>query len=349
MRKRFIAILMLLCLFLTGCSIDIKSLFVKDEEGPISNLSRDALLFDGKVVRTKTLELINSATESIYIEQRIFKDESIKNLIIDKAKSGVEVRILLDQFETPNRTVLNELKSHNISIQFYPAQKGQTNEAKFLIVDLKEALVFSHPWTENGFSAANFTIHLTGRSVHKLATAVFNRDWSFTTTLSLDIPKESPLPEDNIIVAKSPNVKNQLIAQVQNSKESIWAIVNNLTEPDTVEEFIGAATNGLDVRLILDPNVMPSNWPSTLQKLEESGVEIRYYKSDDNLPLGMNLAIFDGKNFIHTSSGWSYKSFVMNQELSLTVPSPTATEALIEVFDQYWQSGYLTPPEIGEG
>lgn len=345
MRKRFIAIIMLLCLFLTGCSIDIKSLFVKEKEGPISNLSRESLLFDGNAVRSKTIDLINSATESIYIEQKIFADENIKNLIIKKAGTGVEIRILLDQFETPNRAVLNELKSHNISIQFYPAQKGQTNEVKFLIVDLREALVYSHPWTESGFQAANFAVHLTGRSVHKLATAVFNRDWSFTTTLALDIPKESDLPEDNITVAKNTNVKSQLFAQVKNSKESIWAIVNNVTEPETVSLFEEAAANGLDIRLIVDSSNMPTNWPSTLQKLEDSGVEIRYFKSVKDLPLGMNLAIFDGTTFLHTSSGWSYKSFVMNQELSLTVPSPTATESLIEVFDQYWQSAYLTPPD----
>ena len=342
MLKRFFALLIILSLFTTGCSVDLKKLFVKEKEAPVSNLSASALDFDGVTIHQKTEALLSSAKKSIFIEQSIFSDESLMNLVVQKAAAGVEVRVLLDQFETPNQATLNQLKSKNISVQYYPARKGQTDEAKFLIVDMTQALIYSSPWTAGGFAAHTMSVLLTGKSVWKLA-GIFNRDWQFTTTLSLDIPKTTDLPEDNILLATNANVKQQLIEQIAGSQKSVWAIVSQVTDQDIIQAFIDAANKGRDVRIILDPGIMPANWPETIEKLKASGIQLRYFKLPTNKPLELNVGIFDGGTFISSSSGWGYKSFVMNHELSLTAPAPEATLELIKHFDQDWQSSSTTP------
>lgn len=342
MFKRFFALLLILSLFLTGCSVDLKKFFVKEKETPVSNLSAESLLFDGKTTHKKTEDLISSAEKSIYIEQTIFSDESLRNLVIQKATSGVKVRILLDQFETPNQATLNQLKSKNISVQYYPARKGQTDEAKFLIVDMTQAIIYSFPWTAEGFEAHNMAVLLSGKSVWKLA-GIFNKDWQFTTTLSLDIPKTTDLPEDNILLATNANVKQQVIEHISGSQKSIWVSVSQVTDEDTIQAFIDAANKGRDVRIILDPGIMPKNWPETIEKLKASGIQIRYFKHPANKSLNLNVGIFDGDTFVLSSSGWGYKSFVMNHELSITVPSPKATLELIKQFDQDWQSSSSPP------
>ncbi|MEL1135264.1 phosphatidylserine/phosphatidylglycerophosphate/cardiolipin synthase family protein [Desulfitobacterium sp. THU1] len=343
MRNRFLPIILILSLFLTGCSINIKNLFVKENDAPVSNLAAEALYFDASSARAKTIELIDSAQKSIYIEQKIFSDAALKELIIKKATSGIEVRILLDQFETPNKATLNEFKSQNISVQYYPARKGQTNEVKFLIVDLKEAIVYSFPWTSEGFKTHNLAVSLTGRSVAKLAN-VFNRDWIFTTTLSLDLPQETALVEDSIVVAANVNVKAQILDHIQKSEKTIWTTVSHATDTEIVNAFIEAAAKGLDVKLIVDSNIMPSSYPETLLKLQDAGVQLRYYNSQAQPSLDLNYGIFDGNTFIFSSSGWGYKAFVMNHELSITVPSPTATQELITQFDQDWGNSSPTVP-----
>lgn len=343
MRKRLLPMIMILCLFLTGCSLDIKSLFVKEEDTPLSNLSAEALYFDGKTAREKTIELISSAQESIYIEQKVFSDKALKELIIGKASSGIEIRILLDQFETPNKSTLSEFKSNNISVQYYPARKGQTDEVKFLIVDLKEAMIYSFPWTSEGFNSHNLAVNLSGRSVWKLAN-VFNRDWIFTTTLSLDIPKDTELQEDNITIATNTNVKQQVVDHIQKSTANIWAIASHVTDSDTVQALMDAAGKGIDVKLIVDSNIMPNNYPETIEKLKDAGIQIRYYNSTAHPPLDMNLGIFDRNAFVFSSSGWGYKAFVMNHEASITVPSPLASQELTKRFDQDWLNSSTTPP-----
>ncbi|SHN82561.1 phospholipase D-like domain-containing protein [Desulfitobacterium chlororespirans] len=344
MRKRFLPLILILCLFLTGCSLDIKSLFVKDEEVPLSNLSAEALYFDGKTAREKTKELITSAQKSIYVEQKIFSDPELKALIIQKAASGIEIRILLDQFETPNKTTLNEFKSNNISVQYYPAQKGQTNEAKFLIVDLREAMVYSFPWTEKGFNSHNLAVHLSERSAWKLASTVFNRDWIFTTTLSLDIPKTTELTEDNISVLANTNIKQKLLDQIQKSTTNIWIIVSHVTDSDILQALIDAAAKGVDIKLIVDSGIMPKSYQNDIESLQAAGVQIRYYDSSAHPPLEINLGIFDRQTFTLSSSGWGYKAFVMNHEVAIAAPSPAASQELIVKFDQDWLNSSPTPP-----
>lgn len=342
MAKRYLALFIVLSLLLTGCSANLKKFFVKEKEAPISTLSSDALLFDGNASYEKTRQLIASAKKSIYIEQTLFSDDQLMNLVIQKAKSGIDVRILLDQFITGNRTTLNELKKQNISVQYYPARKGQTLDAKFLVIDMNQAIVYSAPWTTEGFNSHSLAIHLTEKSAWTL-TGIFNRDWQFTTTLPLDIPKETELPEDNIVLATNAKVKQQILENIAGSEKTIWATVNQVTEPDIIQALIDAANRGLDIRLILSPTIMPENWPETLANLKASGIQIRLYQSPDNKSLGLNLGIFDGESFIMSSSGWSYSSFVMDHELSLTVPSPRVSQVLIQRFDQEWQSSTPLP------
>jgi cardiolipin synthase A/B len=342
MFKRFFAVLMILSLLLSGCSLDFKRLLVKEKETPVSNLPAEALYFDGETTYNKIVDLISSAKKSIYIEQTIFSDERLIHLIIQKATAGVEVRILLDQFETSNQATLNQLKSKNISVQYYPARKGQTNAVKCLIVDTNRALIFSFPWTSEGFRAKNMAVLLSGKSVWKLA-GVFNRDWQFTTTLSLGIPETTNLPDDYIVLATNTNVKQQVIEHISGSEQSVWAIVSQVTDQDTIQAFIDAANKGRDVRLILDPKIMPNNWPGTIEKLKTSGAQIRYFKASPSRPMELNVGIFDGDTFLLSSSGWGYKSFVMNHELSITAPAPAATLQLVKQFDQEWQSSSSTP------
>lgn len=325
-----IILLLLSMLFLSGCTIKVPELFPK--EIPVSNLSAEALFIDKDAIYNQTLTLIESAQKSIYVEQAIFDDPRLIQLLIAKSSSGVDVRVLLDQWQKPNRSTLDTLKSQNVSVQFYPAQKGQYNHTKYLIVDQKRALIYGPPWTEDGFKAHDLAIELSEKSAWKTAT-LFSKDWEFTTTFPLDVAKTSSLPEDQIVLATNANVKQQLIDKISASTKSIWIESTEITEPDLTQALIEAAKKGCDVRLILDPT-LTTKTPVTLETLSTNGVHIRFYPSQT--PLGMNLAIFDNRSFLLSSSSWTRYSFVANHEFSITVPSPTASNKLVEMFTQDW-------------
>lgn len=344
MLKRLgILTLILSILFLSGCSIQYPNPFNKEEEKAVSDLPAQAVYIDGPSIYNETLNLISKAEKSIYVEQSEFNDPELIDLLIAKAQSGVEVKILLDQWQTLNRNTVNEFKNHNISIQYYPARKGQYNHVKLLVVDNSEAMIYGPGWTREELDKHNVAIRLSGRSAWRTA-AVFARDWEFTTTLSLDVPKTSDLPDDNNILATNANVKNQVLTRIDGSTTSIWLELSALSEPDTVQALIDAANRGVAVQIVLDPKNAHQT-PVTIEKLTAAGIQIRYYRDDANRELGMNVGIFDQETFIMSSSGWTYYSFVINHEFAITIPSPQASGRLVELFNQDWENAdVLLPP-----
>ncbi|MFZ3102038.1 MAG: phosphatidylserine/phosphatidylglycerophosphate/cardiolipin synthase family protein [Desulfitobacteriaceae bacterium] len=331
MQKRLLACFLILIFFLGGCSPNFKPFH---KETPISSLPPGAIYFDGNAIYEASISLINSAKKSIYVEQAEFDDTSLIQLLIQKASQGLEIRVLLDQWQRVNQTTLDELKSHNISVQFYPARKGQYDRVKLLVVDHEQALIYGSTWTDNGKISHTIAVKLTDRAAWK-AVNVFAKDWEFTTTLSINVPKTSLLSEDNITLATNANIKQQILEQISASTKTIWVETPLVSEPDTVQALIEAANKGLDVRLILDLTEAKAN-PMTIEELKSHGIQIRTYSASK--PLGLNIGLFDGKTFILSSSSWTYYSFVINHELSLTIPSPSATEKLVELFYQDWTS-----------
>ena len=318
-------------LFLSGCSLKLPKLF--PEPVPISDLPAEALFIDKDAIYNRTLTLIQSAQTSIYVEQAEFDDPRLVQLLLTKSRTGIDVRILLDQWQKVNRATLDQLKSQNVSIQYYPAQKGQINHTKYLIVDQKVAMIYGPPWTVDGLAAHDLAVELSGKSAWKAAT-LFSKDWEFTTTFPLTVPKTSTLPDDKIVLATNAYVKQQLAEQISASTKSIWIEISEVTDPDLIQALIDAAEKGRDVRLILD-RAVTSKTPVTIEKLTVKNITIRYFPSQT--PLGLHLAIFDNSSFLLSSSDWTRYSFVANHEFSITVPSPTASAKLGEMFKQDWE------------
>ncbi|HBP65472.1 MAG TPA: phosphatidylserine synthase, partial [Desulfosporosinus sp.] len=151
-KPRFIFPILFLLLFslvlLSGCSLKLPKLFPKPI--PVSDLPAEALFVDREAIYQRTITLIESSKTSIYVEQAAFDDPRLVQLIVAKSHAGIDVRILLDQWQKVNRATLNQLKSQNISIQYYPAQKGQYNHTKFLLVDQSIAMIYGPTWTVEG-------------------------------------------------------------------------------------------------------------------------------------------------------------------------------------------------------
>jgi len=328
-KQLFVGLLIIFIIFQSGCALNLKNF---NKEDPVSTLPPEALYLDGDTIYELTASMINTAKNSVYVEQAEFDDSRLIQLLMQKAAAGLEVRIILDQWQQVNQTTLDQLKSQNISVQFYPARKGQYDRVKLLVVDQEQALVYCSPWTEKGFNSYTLATKLTGWSAWKAAN-VFSKDWEFTTTLTLDVPENPSFPDDNIVLATNAKVKQQIIAQINSSTKSIWAEIGLVSEDDTVQALIDAVKKGRDVRLILDSTEVAAN-PVTIEKLKKGGIQIR--TSPTAKPQGLNLGIFDGKTFIQSSSSWTYNTFVINHELSITVPSPSATEKLVNLFNQDW-------------
>src|SRR5665648_42296 len=316
-------------LFLSGCSLKLPVLF--PEPVPISNLPAEAIFTDSEEIYQRTVTLLESAKTSIYVEQTAFDDPRLIQLLIEKSSSGIDVRILLDQWQKTNRATLDQLKSQNISIQYYPAQKGQINHTKYLIIDQKVAMIYGPSWTTDGLLAHDLAVELSGISAWKCAN-LFSRDWAFTTTFPLKIPRDSSLPDDQIILATNAKVKQQLTQEISASTTSIWIEIPEITDLDLIQALNDVAEKGIEVRIILE-QADKGNTP--IEKLTSKNITIRHFPSTS--PLGIHMAIFDNASFMLSSSDWTHYSFIANHEFSITVPSPSSSAKLGNMYKEDWE------------
>lgn len=311
--------------------------FSKQPEEEFSNLAPSAVLIDMKEIRSMTISFLQKANRAIFIELSALDDGEIIDLLILKSKEGVEIRVLLDQWQRENLSTIDTLKNNNISVQYYPTEKGQYHRARYLVTDYRSAIFYGTDWTAKGFNTHSMAIVLTGDTAWKIAKA-FDRDWLYTTTLSLELPAEIILPEDNITFSSaSGNVKQQTLRNINAAQNDIKIIAEQLSEPDTVDAIIEAKKRGCEIKIILSPSCAVAT-PNTIQKFREAGVELRYFSHPAELALGINLGVFDNNKLVATSSSWTYQSFVINHEASLTLSSPQAIPKINDLFDQEWHN-----------
>ncbi|NLI93662.1 MAG: phosphatidylserine/phosphatidylglycerophosphate/cardiolipin synthase family protein [Peptococcaceae bacterium] len=337
-RPLVILIIILSIFLLSGCN-KILPLFKDKKPEVISNLSASSIMMDSNEIRSQTIQIINNAKKSIFIELSAIDDQEIINLLISKSRNGIKVHILLDQWQRENSETVKYLKNQNVSVQYYPAQKGQYQRIRYLVADYQVAVFYGNDWTAKGFATHTMAIKLTGDAAWTIAKS-FDKDWSYTTTLSLGLPETMNLPQDNIIFTLSSGVKPQLLKQINAASKEIIAEVEQISDPDTVEALVQAKKRGCTVKLIVSPSCAVAT-PNTIKKFKESEIQVRYYNSPNKIPMGFNLSIFDNKTMMMTSSSWTYYSFVINHEGALIIPSPTASESISKVLSQEWENASL--------
>lgn len=132
MRLRITYIILLSCLWLTAYSQTSDSLIVKqlrDYGVKFSNNNSVALLMTGQEKFDDMLTAIKQAKSSVHLEYFNFRNDSIAKelfeILIDKAKQGVEVRALYDAFGNASnnsplkKTHIKALRENGIEIYQY--------------------------------------------------------------------------------------------------------------------------------------------------------------------------------------------------------------------------------------
>ncbi|MDR1603793.1 MAG: phosphatidylserine/phosphatidylglycerophosphate/cardiolipin synthase family protein [Gracilibacteraceae bacterium] len=336
-----ILLLWLAVSLLAGCSLLPGG---EPAAAPVSALPGGAFLTDEAAIRAETVSLIRQARTTIWIEQFIFSDAELLALLIEKAQAGVEIRLLLDQWQTANQPTIETLKNNNISVQYYPAQKGQYQRVRCMLTDGGAALVYSSDWLENPPPLRRLAVRLEGEAAWELARN-FAADWKYTTTLALELPPDVEAPDDHITLNTGAALRQSVLNQIEGASREILAESIQISQEDVLNALIAARQRGCLVRLILNPDVVDST-PNSLERLRAAGVEIRLFRAaagETAETIDYTFAVFDGQSLIVAASAWSHAAFVINHEIALTIPSPAGAEKMQALFASDWENGAPWP------
>ena len=335
---------------------------------PPLNNSDIQILTDGEKSYQTLISEIEKAQRSIDIEVYVFSRDPVGKLILSKliqrAKAGVQVRLLVDAWGSSIfiRPSFKELIKAGGQVSFFlplihnPA-RGRTNlrnHRKIALFDSEVAIFGGMNYAKEYMGPdpdpqrwSDLCARLEGLAIQPLI-EIFNSDWKISSKhQSVKNVSESPLNSENPvvlsedqhtaqIVASGPDVSGDplydgLLTSCFEAKEKIWLTTPYFVPDETLLKALNlACQRGVDVKILIPKR---SNHlfadlcrGSFLRELHEAGVKIYLSKKMTHA----KLMVIDTHVAVVGSANFDLRSLLYNYELGVFLYSTSDVAVLSE-------------------
>lgn len=311
------------------------------------------------------LKELQEAKNHIHLQYYIFLDDPVgrivKDALIDKAKEGVEVRVIYDDvgsWKTPN-VFFEEMRDAGIEVRsflkvrfpLFTSKMNYRNHRKLVIIDgttgfiggmnLAKRYVEGVPW---GVWRDTHLL-LRGRAVHGLQTA-FLLDWYFADQTLITSSRYFPKIEDDgsiltQIVTSDPidpwrEIMQGLTIAIATAKKYVYIQTPYFLPTETILSAMqSAALAGIDVRLMLpehsDNRATQYGTHSYIKDLLLAGVKVYFYKKGF---LHSKLMVSDDMLSTVGSTNIDFRSFEHNFEVNAFIYDMETALHIKDVFMQ---------------
>ena len=325
------------------------SLILNSAKSPFTINNRTKVLTNGKETFDEIIEALNRAKFHIHLEYFIIKNDQIgnkiKDILIDKARQGIKVRVIYDSVGSwkLGKKFLNELREAGVEIHgflpvFLPVlsrELNYRNHRKIIVIDgsigfigginIGDEYLGKNPYL--GFWRDTH-LKIEGEAVYGLQN-IFMMDWIFVTKERLEFnelyfPKLNHYGEQLIqITASGPDSDWESIMQayfsiIAASEERIWINTPYLVPDESVMMALKtAALSGVDVRIIIPnkPDHRTVFWASmaNIEELLKAGVKIYKYTKGF---IHAKILLVDGAIASIGTANLDIRSFQLNFEVN---------------------------------
>lgn len=345
---------------------NIIKLLLNNSKALLTAKNKVNILQNGTATFSAILEALSEARDHIHLEYYVYEDDKIgnkiKDLLIQKASQGLEVRLIIDAIGSwsLSKRFLRELKKSGVEVGIFMPVRfplvankiNYRNHRKIIVVDGKVGFIgglnIADRYIEGTIELGEWRdthLKLEGDAVQSLQT-VFITDWYFVT--------KSYLRGDRYFPPHS--VQNQLLVQITSSgPDSDWSNIMQayFTAITTAEKFIyistpyfmpnesiltalkTAALSGVDVKLILpgrsDLNTMRYGSISYAEELIRAGVHVFIYQKGFNHG---KIMMVDGVFSSIGTANMDGRSFNKNFEVNALIYDPKIADEMRESFLQ---------------
>jgi cardiolipin synthase len=339
---------------------------LNDSMSPLSGNNEVKLLINGEEKFPEVIAALQHAKHHIHIEYYIFEDEvignQIKDILIQKAREGVAVRFIYDDFGS--RSIRKKLVPELIAagVQAFPFYKiyfmlmanriNYRNHRKIIVIDGHIGFVgginVSDKYINNKKGQEYWRdthVKITGPGTYYLQ-YLFICDWNFCSDEKLK-------PESDFFVAK-PDKKGDAIVQIAASGPDsdtptimfslmqVFGIAENeilITTPyfipgeSVLDALQIAAISGVKVKILVPGNsdsaVVNYAARSYYGDLLEMGVEIYLYQKGF---VHAKTIVSDGQLAIIGTANMDHRSFELNFEVTSMIYDTAIAEQLRDAF-----------------
>ncbi|WP_369994016.1 cardiolipin synthase [Winogradskyella sp.] len=308
---------------------------------------------------------LKKAEHHIHIEYFIIKDDKIGtevlNLLCDKAREGIEVRIVIDDvgssISSKMKTKLKDagVEMHSFMPVLFSGSTGKMNyrdHRKIIVIDGKIGYVGGINISDSYVNANNDRywrdthIKIIGEAVKPLQILFFTT-WDFASGTEIKISK-AYFPEHNCkekvplqIAASGPdtdwsNIMEAIFVAITNAEDHIYITTPYLIPNDEIITALQvAARSNLDVKVIIpkksDSWVAEYATNSYIELLIEAGVEIYQYTKGF---VHAKTMIVDGVFGTVGTANLDYRSFNINFEVNALIYNKKFCKQLTDLFNE---------------
>ena len=336
-----------------------------------SSNNKATILVNGEKKFPDLLESLRGAKHHIHIEYYIYENDTIgnqlANILIEKAKEGVEVRFIYDDFGSSGirKNIARQLRAagveaypfYKINLILFANRMNYRNHRKIIVIDGTVGYIgginvsdnYINNEDENKLYWRDTHLKIVGTSVSNLQTT-FLTDWNFCANQKIPystdyfpIVNEKKKFGDHLVQivtsgpdSKYPKIKFTLIQAILNAKHEI-CITSPYFIPDKsfIDAIKMAALSGIEVKMLLptksDSFIVNTTTQSYFQELMSAGVKIYTYNKGF---VHAKTMVCDEKIAIIGTANLDNRSFDLNFEVNAIIYDEDIAKELKEIYDK---------------
>jgi len=346
-------------------NLSIITLLLNNSKSLLTEYNEIEIFQEGKEAFDSIVDVLNSATSTIHIEFYIVSDDKIgnriKDILIEKAKAGIEVRFVFDDvgsWSLPKKYI-RSLAEAGISIHPFLEVKfpmltskvNYRNHRKLIVVDGKVGFVGGMniadryiegneelgPWRDT-------MIKLRGEAVHSLQ-VIFLVDWYFVTGQIIS-DRQKYFPE-HVVTSYHPiqitscgpdsdwaSIMQAFFLAITKAKHHIYIASPYFVPNESILTALKTASlSGVDVRIMLpgksDSTVVYWSSLSYVSELLDAGIKVYLYQNGFN---HSKILMIDGSFSSVGSANMDIRSFEDNFEVAALIYDEQITNFLEKSF-----------------
>lgn len=349
--------------------VGLTNMIYQTDRSPLTTNNKAELLINGEEKFPAVLEALRNATHHIHIEYYIYEDDeigrAIEEIMIEKAKEGIEVRFIYDDFGSASirKSLVKRLRNNGVkAFPFYKikfiklaSRLNYRNHRKIIVIDGRISFVgginisdkYSNAATGNKLYWRDTHLKIEGDSTAILQ-HIFIGDWNYCAGKKLKItdqyfPKIGELDGEtqNIQIVSSgpdsdrPSIYYAIIKAIQSAKKEIFLTSPYFIPGETIIDSMKmAALSGVEIKLLVpgisDSYLVNAAAKSYYTQLLKAGVQIYLYKKGF---VHAKTMVADRALAIVGTANLDYRSFDLNFEVNAVVYDDQLAEELALNFE----------------
>ena len=343
------------------------NLLLHDNLSPLTNGNNAKLLINGEDKFQEVINALKSAKDHIHMEYYIYENDLIGNLIkdllIEKAREGISVRFIYDDFGSRQirKKLVKELKEggveaypfNRVRLLLFANRINYRNHRKIIVIDGKTGFTgginisdryINNGKTKNKVYWRDTHLRIDGPGIFILQ-HIFLCDWNFCSGQKVEAERKyfntTPIPDGDVriqIAASGPDSPNSTImlsllkAITMAKKEVLITTPYFIPGGSILDGLTMAALSGVSVKLLVpgitDSVIVNKAARSYYGELLAAGVEIYIYRKGF---IHAKTMVIDNFVSIIGTTNLNHRSFNLDFEVNANIYDAAFSEKLSKV------------------